>query len=117
MDKRVRLVFVPGNPVTLDSLCPKSHLLMLQSRLIAEGIVVDLLDFGTIGMVHEARGAESEEGGALLPGWMGQVVQGLGGFPVLHRVGLREPTGIFERGASDRLMEGNSGYRLLDSGS
>lgn len=109
MDKRVRLVFVPGNPVTLDSLCPKSHLLMLQSRLIAEGIVVDLLDFGTIGMVHEACGAEAEDGGALLPGWMEQVVQGWGGFPVLHRV---KPARDHQQGYSkkeallDRLMEG-----------
>ena len=109
MDKRVRLVFVPGNPVTLDSLCPKSHLLMLQSRLIAEGIVVDLLDFGTIGMVHEARGAEAEDGGALLPGWMEQVVQGWGGFPVLHRV---KPARDHQQGYSKkeallgRLMEG-----------
>lgn len=109
MDKRVRLVFVPGNPVTLDSLCPKSHLLMLQSRLVAEGIAVDLLDFGTIRLTHESRCSAAEDSGTLMPGWMEQVVQGWGGFPVLHRVkpGIEQHQGDSTKAALlDRLTEG-----------
>lgn len=86
MDKRVRLVFVPGSPISLEALCPKSHLLILQSRLAAEAIASDIVDFGTLEDMNACRPDEPERNVEMRSGWASQTKPGWGGFPVLHRI-------------------------------
>lgn len=109
MDRCVRLVFVPGNPVTLHSLCPKSHLLMLQSRLIADGVTVDLVDLGSVGMISAAANSDAESTGEMLPGWMEQVVQGWGGFPVFRRIKTAQAASRENAERTDRLARLSDG--------
>lgn len=86
MDKYVRLVFAPGDPVTLGSLCPKSHLLLLQSRLAAEAIHSTIMDLGALDEMGTDITNESSGNISLQNGWSFQAESGWGGFPVLHKI-------------------------------
>ncbi|MGI6139569.1 MAG: hypothetical protein ACOYI9_11090 [Candidatus Hydrogenedentales bacterium] len=86
MDKGVRLVFLPGSPCTLKALCPKSQFLTLQSRLIAQGIPCDMVDFGVLEepSLYSKTSISSTIG--FHSGWARQHKSGWGGIPVLHKI-------------------------------
>ena len=86
MGKHVRLAFVPGCPVRLESLCPKSYLLMIQSRLASKGITTDVVDFGTLESIVSDTRIDVDGTGELISGWMEQLSRGWGGFPVWFKM-------------------------------
>lgn len=81
MDKPVRLAFVPGYPVSLESLCPKSHLLLLQNKLASKGIAADIVDFGVFENRSVVEPGDADNPGDHISGWVEQIARGWGGFP------------------------------------